>query len=154
MVKQKKHPFYIPKMDFSTLKDPLSDEEYTELEAKIEQDSSPEARRRFVAEVEAHPGCLSGWDASISFSEYARRVKAGEHDNFFFVPSLDGMNLDKTFTPEEAEAAMAKMDVHETGEELRAFVAAVKADPGRLASWDMPMSFNEFARRVEAGECD
>lgn len=75
-------------------------------------------------------------------------------DDFFFVPSVDGMNLNKTFTPEEAEAAMAKMGVHETGEELRAFVAAVKADPGRLASWDMPMSFNEFARRVEAGECD
>lgn len=75
-------------------------------------------------------------------------------DDFFFVPSVDGMNLNKTFTPEEAEAAMAKMGVHETGEELRAFVATVKADPGLLVSWDMPISFNEFARRVEAGEHD
>lgn len=38
--------------------------------------------------------------------------------------------------------------------DLRKFVADVRAGRVRLSSWDMAISFDEFARRVDAGEYD
>lgn len=70
----------IPGLDFSWLDEPFTDEEYAELEAQIERDSSPEKLRELVNERETHPEHFSSWDMDISFDEFARRVKSGEYD--------------------------------------------------------------------------
>lgn len=70
----------IPELDFSDIDKEYSEEEYAELEAQIEKDSSPEELRKLVDEMENHPEHFSSWEMDIPFREFARRVKAGEYD--------------------------------------------------------------------------
>lgn len=80
---EEQYPFNIPKPDLSGLM-----QRVIATEAAIEATGAYEESvkthkfdwRKFVADVEAHPGTLSSWDMSISFDEFARRVKAGEFD--------------------------------------------------------------------------
>lgn len=84
MAEQKKNFFDIPKVDFSGVRESvesMTDAEQDAILAEFEAGVSGEELRAFVARVEAHPSCLSSWDNStMSFREYARRVKAGEYD--------------------------------------------------------------------------
>ncbi len=74
-----KERFGIPDLDFSHLAEPVSEQE----EEKIYQEMLQRPKkdwRKFVDDAEAHPEMLSIWDMSISFDEFARRVRAGEFD--------------------------------------------------------------------------
>lgn len=70
----------IPKLNFSGLGKPLSDEECEDAMAWAERKISREERIREIEDIEAHPEHLLGWDMDIPFDEYARRVRAGEYD--------------------------------------------------------------------------
>lgn len=80
MPEQKKNYFNVPKLDFSALKKPLTDEECAEAMEWAERKISREERLREIEDIEAHPEHLLGWDMNITFDEYARRVRAGEYD--------------------------------------------------------------------------
>lgn len=70
----------IPKLDFSGLRKPLSEEECEDAMVRAERKISREERIREIEDIEAHPEHLLGWDMDITFDEYARRVRAGEYD--------------------------------------------------------------------------
>lgn len=79
MEKSKNGILDVPKLDFSSLAEPMSDAEVAERCAKL--DSAPKRDwRKFVEDVKKHPELLLSWDADISFDEFARRVRAGEYD--------------------------------------------------------------------------
>lgn len=71
--------FGIPEIDFLALARPVSaEEEEAAYQAFLNQPKHD--WRKFVEEAEKHPEMLSVWDMSISFEEFARRVRAGEYD--------------------------------------------------------------------------
>ena len=70
----------MPKLDFSGLRKPLSEEECEDAMVRAERKISREERIREIEDIEAHPEHLLGWDMDITFDEYARRVRAGEYD--------------------------------------------------------------------------
>lgn len=69
----------MPKLDFSELAKPISEDEAERLYREI-MNGSKKNWRKFVEDAEKHPEMLSCWDMSISFEAFARRVRAGEYD--------------------------------------------------------------------------
>lgn len=79
MDSEKKSYFHVPKLDFSDLAKPMTEEE--KMRRYLEVENAPKRDwRKFVAHIEEHPEALISWDMPMSFSEFARRVKAGEFD--------------------------------------------------------------------------
>ena len=65
------------------------------------------------------------------------------------------LNLTGDFGPiteADCKVAMRKVKEDTANFNHRAFVAAIKAHPERLKAWDCSESFDDYARRVEAGE--
>ena len=69
------------------------------------------------------------------------------------IPKIDFSKIRKRVTRKEAKAAYEAIE-NAPKRDWRAFVAHIEAHPEDLISWDMPMSFSEFAKRVKAGEYD
>lgn len=69
----------MPKLDFSKIPMRVSEEEVDAAYEHVMNASKTDARA-LVAAVRAHSETLSGWDMSISFDEFAKRVEAGEYD--------------------------------------------------------------------------
>ena len=80
MAEEKKSYFNIPKLDFSGFRRQRTDAEIDAICDEIERKSDAFDFREFVDRMERHPEALTAWDMSISFDEFARRVKAGEYD--------------------------------------------------------------------------
>lgn len=77
---QRKSYFNIPKLDFSRLGQPKTDAEMDAIYEQVEKESKSVDLRAFVERMEKHPEALTAWDMSITFDEFARRVRAGEYD--------------------------------------------------------------------------
>lgn len=72
----------------------------------------------------------------------------------FYIPKLDLSWLDEPLTDEEYEKAVAETENDSNREDLIKFVERLEKHPESLSSWDMDISFDEFVRRVKAGEYD
>lgn len=72
----------------------------------------------------------------------------------FGIPDLDFLHLTKPATPEEEDAALRELNKGVTREERLAFVERMEAHPEALTAWDMDITFDEYARRVRAGDYD
>lgn len=68
-------------------------------------------------------------------------------------PKLNAEALSRPMTEAESKRLRDKFE-NRPAIDWRKFVADAKAHPEHITLWDMPMSFEEFARRVEAGEYD
>lgn len=71
----------------------------------------------------------------------------------FGIPEIDFSNLSKPLTDKEATDLYMKIK-NEPEPDWRAFVEHIEKHPEALISWDMDISFDEFARKVKAGEYD
>lgn len=68
-------------------------------------------------------------------------------------PDLSKMRAD--FTEEEIAAAVARVEAESKAFNARDFVAHIKSHPKERFHWNAGiMSFDEYVRRVEAGEFD
>lgn len=76
-----------------------------------------------------------------------------ESKRYYDIPGLDLSGLGKPPTEEEIEAGYQAIR-NEPKCDWQKFVEEVRCHPETLSSWDGPMSFAEFVRRVEAGEFD
>lgn len=74
--------------------------------------------------------------------------------SYFNIPDMDFSELAKPITDEESAAAMVRMDRKISREERLAFVEQMETHPEALTVWDMPITFDEYARRVRTGEYD
>ena len=74
----------------------------------------------------------------------------------FNSPDIDFSGVGKeiaNMTEDEADRIYARI-LAAPKEDLRQFVKDVREKPWILSSWDMSIGFEEFARRVMAGEYD
>lgn len=74
--------------------------------------------------------------------------------SYFNIPDIDFSELSRPITDEESSAAMVSMDKKISHEERLAFLERMEAHPEALTSWDMPITFDEYARCVRAGKYD
>lgn len=67
------------------------------------------------------------------------------------IPKLDFSGLRKSMSEEEIDAICEKIE-STSRQNLLAFVDRLEKHPEALTAWDIPIPFDEFARRVRAGE--
>ena len=72
--------FGVKRIDFSSARRDRTVAEMEVICKRIESDAKKVDHRAFVEYAEKHPEALTAWDMSISFDEYARRVRAGYYD--------------------------------------------------------------------------
>lgn len=80
MPERKNKYCYIPELDFSWLEQSFTNEECEKAAREVEQSCTHDDLLKFVEDVESHPEHLSSWDADVTFDEFARKVKTGEHN--------------------------------------------------------------------------
>lgn len=68
----------VPKLDFSGVTAPISDEEYARIECDIKANSSKAVVLKRIAHLKAHPEMLMSWDMPCSLEEYERSILAGD----------------------------------------------------------------------------
>ena len=68
----------VPKLDFSDVMVPLSDEQYARVEHDIKVNSSKAAVLKRIAYFKAHPEMLLSWDMPCMLEEYERRILDGD----------------------------------------------------------------------------
>lgn len=72
--------FYVPKTNLSKVEINLDEAACAREAAEILEAGRDFDNRAFVKRVRERPECLIAWDCRESFSEYAKRVEAGEFD--------------------------------------------------------------------------
>ena len=73
---------------------------------------------------------------------------------FFGVPKVDFSGVNWHMSEAEINAICDRVEADAKKVDWRAFVEYAEQHPEALTAWDMGMSFDEFARRVRAGEFD
>lgn len=73
---------------------------------------------------------------------------------FFGVKRIDFSGARRDRTVAEMEAICKRIESDAKKVDRRAFVEYAEQHPEVLTAWDMRISFEEFARRVRAGEYD
>lgn len=76
----------------------------------------------------------------------------GRKKSHFHIPKLDLSCFDEPLTDEGCNKAVAETEQDSNHEDLLKFVERMETHPKSLSSWDMDIPFDEFARRVRAGE--
>lgn len=74
--------------------------------------------------------------------------------NYFNIPKLDFSNIGKERSDEEYAKIEEKIEKDSSPEKLRELIDEMETHPEHFSSWDMDMPFEEYARRVRAGDYD
>lgn len=77
-----------------------------------------------------------------------------QKQSHFHIPKLDLSWLDKPLTKEECDKAVTEFNKGISQKERLAIVEDIEKHPEHLLSWDMDITFEEYARRVRAGDYD
>lgn len=75
-------------------------------------------------------------------------------EGYFSIPELDFSFLKTPLTKDECRKALAELEQNSNMKEELEFIEDIERHPEHLSSWDMDISFEEYARRVrkKAGE--
>lgn len=77
-----------------------------------------------------------------------------EKRSYFNIPKLDFSNLGKPKAEDEIDVIIKQIEEESKSVDWRKFVEDIEQHPSALSSWDCDIPFEEFARRVKAGEYD